>query len=174
MGLEVGMFLGLSLEQWARVATILGGFAAFITLPIIWWQLKSNSKQSKRERSYEFASRYYDPNIMPHIVKTRRFLTDTPENNQLELFKTDDDLRVSVGVCLSLFEEIGAMYNMNLLDKEVIRRLFKPPCVAYYNWALPFIGQMRKDAKVENALSKVDSQTIFAEWQKMYEDLIKK
>ena len=161
---------GLNLEDWANVATILGGFAAVITLPLIWIQLVSNNRQAKRERSYVFAGKYHDTDCLPHMIRARKFLIGSSKEGILlesawDEFNKDDNTRFSVGVLLSFFEEMGAMYNKNLVDKEVIRDLLTTVTITYFEIAKPLIDKMRNIQ---------EDHTVYEQWGKMYNDLKKK
>ena len=155
----------LNLDFWVDIATIAAPLIALGGLGLIWWQLRDNAKQSRLQRSYEFAGKYHSPEYLRHMIDASSFMKSSDGiDKKWEDFNNDKTIRNSVGIFLSFFEEIGAMYNMGLVDKGVIEKLLKPPTIAYFELSKPFIDKMREGREDKDP-------AIHDQWETMYNDL---
>lgn len=159
-------------EEWlttlARIATSASAVATFFGIIFALWQWRSNIRKHKRERTDELVGRYSSPPYIAYSFDARKFLEEAStknQDNEWQIFIDNKDTRISVIVCFSLFEEIGLMYNKNLIDKEITKLLLRGTTIKFYEISKWLIDRIRDASKNDN---------IYKEWEVMCEDLRKK
>jgi len=146
----------------ANIATIMATSIALITLPFIYIQIRDNKIQQKRERSYNFTGKYHTPDYLDFIGKTRLFLNNTPKEQQMLKFDNDFEIRKNVVATFSYFEETATMYNMDLIDKEIVKLTLKLPIIFYFDLGKDLIYAMRRVAK---------SEEVYNQWETLHDNL---
>lgn len=158
-------------EKWlttlARIATSASAVATFFGIIFALWQWGSNIRKHKRERTDELVGRYSSPAYIGYAYDARKFLEEVTKDNQEDLWDTfmkEKDIRISVVICFSLFEEIGLMYNKDLIDKKITKGLLRGTIIKFYEISKWLIDKIRKEYRKDN---------IYKEWEDMCEDLKK-
>lgn len=128
-------FLDISknpLEQGAYLVTIIGGYAAALTLVAILLQIADQNRQSKRLRTYEFVSKYYDPVFLTYTRDARARLRN-PKLITKEEVEANRELIVEIVTFFNYFEDACHMYNKNLIDYKIFRESMRGPIVTLYH-----------------------------------------
>src|SRR6202035_6124642 len=106
----------LSLDAWGDIAQFVIGIAGVLALLGAAAQLRSSRANARRARVYEYSDRFNQPEM---IRLTARY-TDYWEKHSYEDFRhLDRPIRAQWLVLPNFIEEVAALYNRNLLDRDV-------------------------------------------------------
>lgn len=113
-------------EAITSVATLIASIMAIMATLFVVIEIIRFERQSKRQRTYELISKYYQPDYAICMVKTRKFLVsnDIPDvkwhifTNPNE--KDYESVRTALLVCFNFFEDLSHMYNKDLVDRSVL------------------------------------------------------
>lgn len=149
-----------TLADWATVVSALIALGGFIA---IFYQLHDNALQARRVRAYEMSDRYSKKmSKLAHQMKT--FFQDPSESRDQKwtrinypITPEDQKLRVKVLDYFGYFEDLGAMWNLKLIDHTIIMKLLPLIIINAYNRAEWYIQQWRNQ----------DHSDIYHEWEKM-------
>jgi len=158
----VYFLLGSPSKFVEQFATIAGALAAIFGLGFIALQLYWNAQQTKRQRTFELVSKFYDPHYVKLTHDAGYFLTsDLTDQQKIDAFfnrknHLNPHIRKKCIVLFSLYEDIAQMYNMKLLDKEVITRALRGAIIYMFNKSEPIIKEFRY---------RTNNQQIYLEWE---------
>ena len=164
----------------ASIATIAAAIIAIISLIYIARQAGAVREQvegmrdqtdvmrehKKVDRAYDYLKRYQDPRVRPIVVDAIHFLKreDKALKDKWKILEDKEDaehidLKSKVVYTLNFFDELGVMYNRNLVDQEIIKDVFKDPSLIYYEYATRYITRRRREIP-----------GVYADWEKMNND----
>lgn len=159
------------LDSCTQIARIANPIVALLGLFFIWLQLNTNARQSKRERTYIFADRYYDPQYVNIFLSAKKFATEKSSN--FEDFKTNSIIRKNVGITINFFEELGYLYESNLVDHAIIEDLLGDASIETYKIYEWIICEIRKEQKENNP--NIPSVELYCKsWEKMNQIVFEK
>lgn len=158
-------------DYWIRSAAIASALAAIIGLGLIYMQLRASASQHKKERSFLFADRYYDPNYVDEFIASKRFVT-APDFSW-DTFMQNADARKAIGITINYFEELGALYRRDLVDKVIIDDLLSDVCIQSYDQYSGIIKELR-DRQREDNPDITDEDLCYKSWELMKDDLVQK
>lgn len=123
-------------------------------------------EQTKQNRAYEYMRRFNDPAFREIASETLNFLKkDMKETEKCKILEDPEhvDLKSKVANVLNFFEELGIMYNNDLVRKDIIKNSFRTSSATYYRYAIPILEKMRE----------LYGKTILENWERMNDDLKK-
>ncbi len=152
--------------------TIVAGFAAATSVFYLAKQIKVTIEQEKVNRSCDFIRRFNDPVFGKMLADAMLFLKSLQEKAKVKKFlekrhgnPTWIKMYQTIGICLNFFEEMGELYNRNLLYEELIDDFFSSGSIFYYEKAEPYIKLRIEQTK---------RAYLFKEWRTMNETFKKK
>lgn len=156
------------LDFWVDIATIAGPIIAFAGLGFIYWQLKSNAIESKRQRTYDLISKYYSREFFEYIYDALLFVTSLKNMNDKDRVAKIDILfnekhndhkhyRMRCSALFMYFEDICLMYYQNLVDKHIFEQML--------GYVVPSLYKDVEDVVIGYRNEEGD-QTIFEYWEK--------
>jgi len=170
--IAIGLYLIMKYqvtETAESMATILGPVIALIGLGLIFWQLRDNAIQARRTRTYEFSSKIQDGVFYDHIYNVETFFDDTETADGQDKCWSDfqnktvtKEVKKSLFIVFAYFEDLGLMYSLGLVDREMIKQLLRSYIIHYFEMSSWFIVRLR---------IKKDNEKIYKEWQTLYNSL---
>jgi len=126
--------------------------------------------QTKENRAYEYMKRFNDPSFRLMAAAAIRLLED-PDVSETEKWKTLEDkkslenvtLQANVTNLLNFFEELGVMYNKELIDEGIIKEFFPTISDVIYRYANKWYIPGRRE--------RTGRKTIYKNWKRMNDDL---
>lgn len=154
-------FKSWDIDLTVKVATIIAAVAAAGSLIYLGKQIKISVEQQKIQRAYEYMKRYNDPEFRRNIPEvlmilkrlTNDWITNGAKWNEL---KEGTEKRNKLSLVFNFFEEMGIMYNRDLVSREVIRECFKGVSLSFY-----------KDAERYIKKRKEKNPRLFENWEQM-------
>jgi len=127
-------------------------------------------QREKELRAVEFYKTYTDPLHMEHFSKARNYLRVTDHNDEEQKWnnlkiesQSATELRVNISIMLNFFLGMAMMYNRNLVDRSIIKILFRVVSPTYYNEAEWYIKRLEQ---------KYKDEVLIKEWREMNNNLI--
>jgi len=151
-----------------KIATIAGPIIALGGLGFIGWQLSSNASQAKRQKTFDLATKYHEPEFFDRAFKASTFLaSELQPSEKVERFFNKDnpyyiETRLSCGLLFNFYEDMSLMYNMDLVDKEVFVRSFGGTVGPAFQASKPLIEEYRK---------REQDDRLFIEWEDCAKDV---
>lgn len=154
-------------DYWANIATVAGVLIAFFGLLGIYLQLRTNAIQAKRIRTYEFSAKIQQTEFYKHFAQCRYFLNDKDFSEDSKWFEYSEgivpDLTEHVYITFAYFEDLGLSYNMNLIDRKIVKKLLKTTITMYYEESEWLRKRIKEHFK--------SNENIYKQWELMYKDL---
>lgn len=163
---------------------ILGGMEIF--------SVHNAKKEARKDRTLTILDKYFHKDLSPHVESAWEFIHDSSrsQSEKLNDFYNNPQVRANLIEVFNFFEEIGLMYNADLLDKQIIRRCLGPIILGYFiqsKWLIqslreahPFgetyvewenmIGSLSKKIDRENGLS-IKMFQLTLQWEKTQSSL---
>lgn len=155
---------------WPDVSTALTVPATLAATGSVFYlakQVKTTIEEGRIQRTYDLIKRYNDPifgrmlsDSISYIIKLkddedklREFATRPLEDRELKI------LYQSIGICFNFFEEIGQLYNHDLLYDHVMDEFFGSTSLYYYEKSEDYIK-----IRMELRGNKSD---LYREWRTM-------
>jgi len=159
----------MTLENYANIATIVGGLAIFGVLA----QLLYQRQHHKKEWSILYIEKYSDNELAECGQKTREFLENKNNiKNKTQAFKDrkkDADLSRSISIYLNFFEALAYLYMNNIVDRDMIINMLGSVSLTMHDIATWYIDMVQDEIKTKN-LPRIELP--YSEWGKMNEMMI--
>jgi hypothetical protein len=140
----IGISATLSLDGWGDIAQFVIAIAALLALLGAVAQVKAVRSTARRARAYEYSDRFNRPET---ILMSARY-TEFWEHNSYEDFAAlPREDRSEWLVLPNLIEEAAAMYNRNLVDRDVTAEVLGPLAEAMWTRSIPLVVGSRKSRK---------------------------
>jgi len=141
----------MDMPQFVQVSIIATGIGALLSVFYLAEQVRVATLEGRIQRTYEYMKRYNSPEFREDMAMATIFFRDRTRSNQAkwEAVKTDDILKSQIVLSMNFFEELGIMYNKNLLEKTVAREFFGSISKSICEDANDYINERRKDPKDE-------------------------
>ncbi|HSE84272.1 MAG TPA: hypothetical protein VLB01_06970 [Thermodesulfobacteriota bacterium] len=138
---------------------ILGGMEIF--------SVHHAKKEARKDRTLTILNKYFHKDLSPHVESAWEFIQDSgrSQSEKLNDFRNNPQIRTNLIEVFNFFEEIGLMYNADLLDKEIIKRYFGPLILGYFIQSKWLIQSLRETHPFGET---------YAEWENMIRSLSKK
>jgi hypothetical protein len=109
-------------------------------------QSEKNEKWQKSLISHDYIKRYNHHDFMATMAVAIDYFKRDDKNRKerVEELLSDAKLRSAIIVSMNYFEEMGIMFNNDLLDRELIRRFFRRISKSYYTSAVSYIENRRQ------------------------------
>ena len=111
---------------------------SIMTFVVVLVGLSTTRKHFRIIRSISYIERFNSDNGIRLRKRVDDWLKTEDDEVKLKEFLEDSDLRIEVLAFMNLFQELGAAYNRNILNKEDIQELFDF-LVPYYWERLQFL-----------------------------------
>lgn len=126
-------------------------------------QYKNNKKYQESLVAHDFIKRFNSPDFIQMSSASLQYFKEKSQNNKqieewIEL-ESDNDLKVKIFSSMNFFDEMGLMFNNNLVNRTLISNFFKNFSRDYYNFAMPYINKRRQ--------GKMKTQWPYSNWEKM-------
>jgi hypothetical protein len=158
----IGISATLSLDGWGDIAQFVIAIAALLALLGAVAQVKAVRSTARRARAYEYSDRFNRPET---ILMSARY-TDYWEHNTYEDFAAlTRENRSKWLVLPNLIEEVAAMYNRNLVDRDITAEVLGPLAEAMWRRSIPLVVGSRKSRK---------DRWVYAEWEQMQKDTLRR
>lgn len=148
------------LADLANIVTILGLF-------FIIWQLRDNRINEKRARTFQLIDRYW-LQVNPVFIELLK------DSSWLSLYDVGNE--TGHVMLISYFEELGYLWNHDIIDKKIIKAHLTNPIIVSFNKFSNYIKLFRKDTKnpsyciawerMATELKKNESKFDFVNWLK--------
>ncbi|HEX3036562.1 MAG TPA: hypothetical protein VHT73_15800 [Thermodesulfobacteriota bacterium] len=138
---------------------ILGGMEIF--------SVHHAKKESRKDRTLTILNRYFHKDLLPSVESAWEFIHDSrlSQSDKLNDFHNNPQIRANLIEVFNFFEEIGLMYNTDLLDKKIVKRCLGPIILEYFIQSQCFIRSLRKTHPFAET---------YIEWENMISGLSKR
>lgn len=157
--------------SWQSTVSALGeGATAVIALFALGGavlQLWYTRKTTRETRAHQYLKRYDDPQLLPYIEKSHRFIG--PRDVSGEVLVAEWDVmpfrdRLDAAVFPNFWEELAGMYNRKLVDRDIIDAYFGDAALDYWKRTTWLAEHMRAN---DDSRVSTDDPGIYQEWETM-------
>jgi hypothetical protein len=150
----------LVLHTWGELGEAVLAVTAIIALGVAWFQLQAGNNTARRERVYAYQERVNAVEFRREAVRYRQYW----ETHSYEQYKDNATTtrleRNELLILPNLMEEIAALYNRKLLDRNVAAETLGIYVDELWTASTHFIAGLRAD----------HGDKAFCEWQEMVEN----
>ncbi len=157
-------------DEVTAIATAVTAFLAFWALVGAVWQLKDARTSTRETRAQDYLQRYDDPQLIPFVEKARFVIGPKRELTVAERRARQrwwDHLsfrdQFEVQIALNFWEQMGGMYNRELVDQRLIEEYFGDAALDYWRRAEWLVHHIRDQSPGE---------AVYNEWDDMCEEIL--
>lgn len=153
-----GPISALSLDAWGNISQLVLAITGILALVGAFIQLKSTRSQSRQARVYTYSDRF---NQLEIIRLCARYTDFWETNSYAEFRALPRPARAEWLVLPNFLEEVGALYNRKLLDRDVAADVLGMYVEDLWTVSLPLVTGERINR---------NDPAIFSEWEEMQRD----
>ncbi len=164
--------MGDGLKTLADIATIVVGISTFgllilavISACFIKKQISIMREEGNVTRTFEFMKRYSEPYYQGQLQNFMTFLNSSAsELAKWRMYSEDSVIQHSCIYVFGLFEDIGVLYNRNLLMKDLVKYHYSIMFPFYFNRSEWLIKRIREQ-------DAVSLKMVYTDWERMVRDM---
>jgi hypothetical protein len=153
-------------DSFYNMATMLVGAATALSVVYLAEQLSESIRQAKIKLSNDYLAQYNSEAYHSAASLVFGFFEDSKASSKerIEKFLKDRDLRFRMLFYYNFFDSVAAVYNRDLLDKELIQVYFESIVITAFEEAKECIYEYRRT---------IGAGIDFYDWEEMYKDFKK-
>jgi hypothetical protein len=152
------MTSAVSLDGWADIAQFVVAIGGVPAIVGVFAQLRLSRASTRRGRVYEYTDRINTPKMLRASARYREYWR---HNGFAEFSSLDLAEQLECLMLPNLIEEVAALYNRNLLDRDLAAQLLGVYVEVMWKASVPLVSEVR---------GKENRSTIYSEWEEMQND----